>query len=66
MDTMRIRQTIAATMLAVAPVTGGAAVTVAVTHSLDRSIDEVRGLAPAEVEPPGVALGAHLAEEDRH
>ena len=25
------------------------------------SIDEVRGLAPAEVEPPGMALGAQLA-----
>ncbi|QGU05075.1 hypothetical protein [Corynebacterium comes] len=62
MDTTKIRQTIAATMLATLPLFSG----VAVTHSLDQSIDEVRGLAPAEVEPPGMALGAQLAEDEEH
>lgn len=61
MNTMRIRQTIAASLLATLPLAGG----VTVAQSLDRSIEEVRGLAPAEVEPPGMALGAHLAEEQR-
>lgn len=56
MNTTKIRHTVAAALLVTLPLTGG----VAVAQSLDRSIDEVRGLAPAEVEPPGMALGAQL------
>ncbi|MCS5480750.1 hypothetical protein NYP18_13980 [Corynebacterium sp. YIM 101645] len=59
MNTTRIRQLIATTALAALPLFSG----VAVTHSLDHSINEVRGLAPDRVDPPGVALGAQLAAE---